>query len=358
MVKRALKWLKKGVILLTFVKVASLVLILLFPSGTLPIRDAAGDILPDSVAVLEKVEIGGIQQWVLIRGQDRSNPILLYLHGGPGNPEMPLAKTAGRYLEEHFTVVHWDQRGAGKTYSPFTPKGSMTIEQFVADTKELTEYLQDHLGQNEVYLLGHSWGALVGLKTIADFPELYRAYIGMGQFTDSVLNEEIAFSFVAEAAEQAGDQKTLKTLSALGLPPYDKLQDLAVLKGKVTQYGGSFHGQTSWFNGTTAAMLRAKEYTPLDYLRFIAGSRFSAILMDEVVQFDMFDEVAEVSVPVYFFSGEYDYMTCTERVEEYFQFLCAPHKEHIRFTASAHNPIYEEPERFVSELIRIRNQNF
>jgi pimeloyl-ACP methyl ester carboxylesterase len=355
MIRSMLRWLKKGIVFLAVLKVATLAAVLLLPSGTPPIRDAGGQIVPGSVAVLEKVEIGGIQQWVLIRGQDMANPILLYLHGGPGNPEMPLAAAASPYLEEYFTIVHWDQRGAGKTYSPSTPKESMNIEQFVADTKELTEYLQKRLNQSDVYLLGHSWGALIGLKTVSEYPDLYRAYIGMGQFIDSAVNERMAYSFVFSAAEQAGDQKTLSTLSALGMPPYAQLQDLAVLKGKVTQYGGSFYGETSWLNGITARMLRAKEYTLLDYLRFVAGSRFSAVLMDEVVQFDMFAAVTEVPVPVYFFSGEHDYMTCTERVEEYFQFLCAPHKEHIVFARSAHNPVYEEPERFANELLRIRD---
>jgi pimeloyl-ACP methyl ester carboxylesterase len=358
MIKKGFMWLKKCVLFLAILKVAALALVLLLPSGTPAIRDPQGQVLPESVAVLEKVEIGGLQQWILIRGENAANPILLYLHGGPGNPEMPLAVAAGRYLEEHFTVVHWDQRGAGKTYSPFTPRESMTVDQFVADTKEMTEYLQERLGQKDVYLLGHSWGALVGLKTVAEHPELYRAYIGMGQFTDAIANEEYAYSYVMEAAERAGDKKTISTLSAIGMPPYEQLRDLALLKNKVTLYGGSFHGESSWLNRVTANMLRAKEYTPVDYIRFIAGSRFSAVLMDEVVQFDMFDAVSEVLVPVYFFSGAHDYMTCSQRVEEYYQFLQAPHKEHILFSASAHNPVYEEPERFVNELVRIRNEGY
>ena len=136
---------------------------------------------PDPIAVLEPVQIGGMTQWLLIRGKDRSAPVLLWPHGGPGAAQMPLAHATTRALECDFVVVHWGQRGAGKSSpSDFDP-ANMTLEQFVQDAHAVTRHLQARLGTDRLLVLGYSWGAMLGARLVVLWPKDYAGYIGVGQ---------------------------------------------------------------------------------------------------------------------------------------------------------------------------------
>ena len=143
------------------------------PGSTAPIRDREGDLVLDSVASLEKVQIGGTQQWILVRGEDVSNPILLWLHGGPGASQMPVARYFSADLEKYFVVVHWDQRGAGKSNPRDFDESTMTFQQFIDDGHELTLYLKQRFNKQKIYLLGHSWGTMPGIKLAQAYPEDY-----------------------------------------------------------------------------------------------------------------------------------------------------------------------------------------
>ena len=151
-------------------------------------------------------QIGGIQQGYFIRGEDERNPVILFLHGGPGSPELPMIKDTE--LEKHFTVCHWDQRGAGMTFSSDTDPASMTTEQFVEDTRQMTDSLRKWYGVEKIYLMGHSWGSYLGIKTIEKHPELYHAYIGIGQVCNQLESERLAYDYIVEQARKAGDTKT------------------------------------------------------------------------------------------------------------------------------------------------------
>ena len=151
-------------------------------ASTAPFVDAAGKLLPDSIASLERVMLGGVEQGMLIRGSNVDNPVLLYLHGGPGTSELGMVRQHNMpALEKHFTVVVWDQRGAGMSYSARHPESAMTVEQFIADTHELTQLLRQRFGQAKVYLVGHSWGSALGVLTAQRYPDLHHAYVGVGQ---------------------------------------------------------------------------------------------------------------------------------------------------------------------------------
>ena len=160
-----------GYFLGTMLLLVAIILLFLSRSFTPKIRGA------DSIASLEKIRLGGIEQIVLIRSKDVSNPILLFLHGGPGSPLMPFAHVSDRELEKEFIVVHWDQRGAGKSYSKNTNPANLTIEHYLSDTHELIRYLCERFGKEKVFLLGHSWGSYLGIMTTHRHPELLHAYI-------------------------------------------------------------------------------------------------------------------------------------------------------------------------------------
>ena len=174
------------------------------------IADARKIVTPNGVERLEKVRIGGIEQWVSIRGADKRNPVLLLIHGGPGYVSMPMSWWFTRGWEEYFTVVQWDQRGAGKTYmlnDPATVGPTMTLERMVADTEEMTTWLRKELGKPKIFVIGHSWGSYLGLELARLHPDWLYAYIGVGQVTDGPESERRGWSFAIDAARQAGNSR-------------------------------------------------------------------------------------------------------------------------------------------------------
>jgi pimeloyl-ACP methyl ester carboxylesterase len=309
---------------------------------------------PNGIASLEKVKLGGVEQWILIRGQDSSNPVLLFLHGGPGSPEMPLEHHFGAGLEEHFVVVHWDQRGAGKSYSPRIPAETMTIEQFVSDTHELAELLRQRLGAEKTYLVGHSWGTLLGTKVVQRYPELFYAYIGIGQCVDMQRNESISYQFVMDEARKRNNSTALRQLEKIGPPPYDNLRELGTQRKWLTRFGGGITREGK-FSPLIKIAIKAPEYTPADFLKYLYGNYYgSKHLEDEVMTINFLEQVPRLDVPVYFFEGRHDYNTPWELVQEYYDRLGAPQgKQLIWFENSAHSPNLEEPEKFVEELLKV-----
>jgi len=315
---------------------------------------------PNGIASLEKVKLGGVEQWILIRGQDRSNPVLLFLHGGPGSPEMPLEHHFGAGMEEHFVVVHWDQRGAGKSYSRKIPAETMNTEQFISDTHELVELLRKRLGAEKIYLVGHSWGTLLGTRVVQRYPELFYAYIGIGQCVDMERNEAISYQFVLTEAEKRGNQKALRQLKKIGPPPYRNIRELARERIWVVKFGGwAYHEEGKWKYLKIA--LQAPEYSATDFLKYELGSSFSAKHMwpKEIMKVDFLNQVPKLDVPVYFFEGRHDYNTPWELVQEYYDKLDAPKgKRLVWFDNSAHGLDYEEPEKFVEELVKVKQDTY
>jgi pimeloyl-ACP methyl ester carboxylesterase len=191
---------------------------------------------PSGIESLEAVELGGVRQWILIRGEDRTKPVLLWLHGGPGSPTMPMAHRYDRELLEHFVVVHWDQRGAGKSFDPALRPEDLTPERYIEDTHQLIQHLQGRLGAERVYLVGHSWGTLVGVEVVRRYPELVRAYVGMGQVL-GIESFRMGYAELMEQAHAAGDADALRDLEALGPPPWSTYEQLATFGSYNTRFG-------------------------------------------------------------------------------------------------------------------------
>ena len=170
-----------GITLLSIIGILLIGLIVLAvnsPGKLEPLKDSTGKEIIGSLAEKEFIEIGGIQQGFFIRSENPENPVILFLHGGPGSPELPMLipYEVSERLEKYFTVCYWEQRGAGISFCNAIDPTTMTITQMVEDTRQMTEYLQRRFNQDKIYLIGHSWGSYLGVKTIEKYPELFRIY--------------------------------------------------------------------------------------------------------------------------------------------------------------------------------------
>jgi len=339
-----------------------IIMLSIFVSGcasvsTQLIRDKKGNIIPESIASLEKVKLGGMDQWILIRGNDVSNPILLWLHGGPGSAQMPVAHHFNGALEKDFIVVHWDQRGAGKSNPKDFDEQTMTIEQFISDAHELTQYLKNRFNKRKIYLVGHSWGTQLDIQLAHKYPDDYYAYIGVSQVVNGYASNEIAHKWLTEKIKKRGKIKDLKRLEKLGSPPFTDHDKYVKFAKMVDSYGG---GMDVGFVKLAWIVLSAPEYSLRDYFRWIRGAnRGSGPMWEETSSFDAFKEVTELQVPVYFFSGRNDYNTPLELVRRYFEVLKAPKdKQLIIFENSAHTPFMKEPEKFNMEMVRVKEETY
>ena len=304
----------------------------------------------------EKVVIGGLEERIFIRGRDRANPVLLFLHGGPGLPEMPFSH-ANAELERDFMVVHWDQRGAGKSYRPGIPTETMNTDAFVDETIALTRYLCRTLGKRKVYLAGFSWGSLVGVLAVDRAPELYHAYIGISQLVDVPRSDALLYSAAVAQAERVGRVEVARQLRVIGPPPYSTRRDKRHVKTLTKNLQPHLP-----LAMTTARFVRlglqSPYYSLADDVRLIRGLQFSdAHLHDDVSAHDLAREVPTIPVPVVFLAGRHDTVLSAPLAETYFHALSAPRgKRFVWFEHSDHVLHLEERERFRTELRRIRDE--
>jgi pimeloyl-ACP methyl ester carboxylesterase len=327
----------------------------LIPAYTSPIKDANGQIMKGSIAALEKIKLGNTEQWILVRGMDTTKPIILFLHGGPGSAAMCLYKKYTAELEKHFVVVLWDQRGAGKSFAANMPYSDMVINQFVSEACELTEKLCQRFNQKKIFLVGHSWGSAIGVLAVQKRPDLYHAYVGMGQIANMQKNELISYEWTLEQAKNAQDEDVVKTLVEMGKPPYtgDWQKKLMKQRQYLGKYGGELYGSSK---GAIPLVLKrltgATEYTLVDKVNYLRGTLKSTQLMwQELMTVNLEEQAPHLKVPIYFALGKHDYEVPFMLAEHYFNLLEAPSKELIWFENSAHFPIVEEAEKFNDLLI-------
>jgi pimeloyl-ACP methyl ester carboxylesterase len=331
------------VVLLVFLVIFACLLIIKRPH-TPPIKGERGRIIPESIAVLEKVELGGLEQWINIRGKDRSNPVVLFLHGGPGMPMMYLAHKFQRPLEDHFVCVQWDQRGTGKSYTKKISTETLTVEQILADAVELTEHLRKRFDKEKIYLVGHSWGTYIGVLLVKRYPKLFKAYVSVGQVVDETKGREIADRFIKEKALKSENQEALNEMTENP----DEFREKWLFA-----FGGELYGETSYTPFIVAGLL-SPEYGLFDIQKVAKGSSFSSQHMTyNAIKGTIFENVHSVEVPVYFFTGRHDYTTPFELIELFYEQLEAPRKKLIWFDNSAHFAFYEEPQRFAQKMVDI-----
>ncbi|GIO05289.1 alpha/beta hydrolase [Brevibacillus reuszeri] len=334
-----------------------ILIVIWFPSWTPSIKDENGAVIPNSIAVLEQVELGGIEQSILIRGKDKSNPILLFLHGGPGYPQIAYARQYQEKLENDFIVVNWDQRGSGKSYHWGMSNVDLQVNKLISDTKDLTDYLKQKFNQPKIFIVGHSWGSLLATWTVQKYPEDYYAYIGVGQVAYSMLGEQSSYQFVLEEARRQNNEQAINELTLIGPPPYKNPRQDATLERKwVTAFGGSERKSNS-YEALISGVLFSPEYTWVDGVRLVLGDSFSRnAILPQTQQTNLLETVPELRVPVYFCMGRYDYMTPSQVAYSYFEKLKAPAKQFIWFEESAHFPHVEEIEKFHQLMLDVKEK--
>jgi pimeloyl-ACP methyl ester carboxylesterase len=321
------------------------------PASTAPLTDAHGRPVPGSIAVLEEVTLGGVRQSVLIRGRSAANPVLLFLHGGPGTSELGMLRVHNLpALEPHFTVAVWDQRGAGKSFAAREPVSGMTVEQLVSDAHELSAWLCRRFGQEKIYLAGHSWGSALGVLTVKRWPERFRAFVGWGQVVNVEEGERISYAWALAQAEQAGDARSVAKLKAIGAPPYpEPLRPRLVAQRSILgRYGGEVHGNPrGGLPAVLGGLLKAREYSWPDRINvfrgILAGMR---LLWPQILSIDLLEQAPELEVPVYFLEGRHDHEAPSVLVERYHRVLRAPRKTLVWFERSAHFANTEEADAF------------
>ena len=315
-----------------------------------PFLDANGHQLPGSISQKLSVPINGVQQGMVIRGKDASNPILLWVHGGPGMPDYVLTQQHPPGLEDLVTVAWWDQRGTALSYHSDIPRDTMTIEQFVADTLAVTDYLRHRFHQDRIFILGHSWGSFIALQAAARSPERYKAYLGMAQMVCQLESEMLAYNHMLAAYRERGETAMVRELEAAavttisGTPEaYLRVRDRAMHELGI----GTTHDMKSVITGIFLASWRFRGYTLLEKVNLWRGRAFSRSfgLWDQFLRVDLRKTVPALQIPVYFLEGRYDYTCVTSLARAYFEQLEAPMKGFYEFDSSAHSPLLEEPQK-------------
>ena len=309
----------------------------------------------ESIAALEEIMIGGVKQTILLRGENISNPIMLFLHGGPGSAQIGFAPKFQRELEKEFIVVNWDQRGSGLSFSPETKKEELTVENILNDTIELIEYLLNFFHQSKLFLVGHSWGSVLGTLVAQKKPDYIHSYIGIGQVVDFQDGEKLSYEFTLKRANEQRKTKALKDLKGIAFNPADmKFLDV---KGKwLSAFGGSIVG-VGLYNLVYSNMLFGTEYTLKDWITYMKAGKLSLeAIWPQLLNIDFRTSVPSLEVPVFIFAGKHDYQVPSSLAKQYFELLEAPYKEFIWFEDSAHLLNFEEPDKFFKECLKIKEK--
>jgi pimeloyl-ACP methyl ester carboxylesterase len=314
---------------------------------TARVRRGSGSQPAIPVASLQWVTLGGAKQSVLVRGADRTRPIVLFLHGGPGMPAMYLAHAFQQDLEQSFVVVHWDRRGAGKSYAARLPVESLTVRRTLDDLYELREWLRRNVGDNRVLLVGHSWGSYLGLMAVHERPQDFAAYIATGVISPDTAGARIdQRRCVMEGAIAVGDTALARRL---GAPPSDSSPH--VTESMEFHVGGElFRARSMW--PIIRVGFGAPEYTLLDAMHVQKGAQFVGAHMRRNVDDRWMLERPELQVPVIFALGRHDCNAPSDAARRFFDTMRAPWKSIWWFDSSSHFPFWEEPGRFRLALLQ------
>jgi pimeloyl-ACP methyl ester carboxylesterase len=342
-----------SIVLTGLLILVALLLFWSYPGKPEPLVDERGNPLPGSLSEKIFLDINGVRQGMFIKGKDATNPVLLYLHGGM--PDYFLSEDYPTGLEDYFTVVWWEMRGSGISYSADIPPETLTLEQMILDTLEVTDYLRQRFGQEKIYLMGHSGGTFIGIQAAARAPQLYHAYIGVAQMSHQLKSEKLAYDYMLQQCKENGNTGMVRKLEAApvtmtgGTPnAYRALRDPAMHSLGI----GTIHEMNSVVTGIVLPSWQSRDYTFMEKLHtWTAKARSGvAVLWDDMLATDLSQEVTELAIPVYFFSGVYDYTVNYTLAKDYFEKIQAPVKGFYTFEQSAHSPMFEEPDKMIRIL--------
>jgi len=303
------------------------------------------------------IDVGGTRQWISVRGRDRRNPILLLIHGGPASPEMPISWAYEDGWEDYFTVVQWDQRGSGKSYGANDPGKigpTLSLDRIVEDAGEVTDYLRKRYDKPRIFVMGHSWGSLVGLSLAKRHPDRLYAYVGMGQVISGAENEKVGYRLTIEAADAAHNETALKELKSIapypekdGSMPLDKIN----LERKWSVYFGGLSWNRKDLDYYYHTARLSPDYSMAEVAMIDKGSELSLPrLLPDLLGFD-FEKVTDFGCPIVMFEGRHDFTTPSEVTAEWMGRVHAPAKKLVWFENSAHMMAVEEPGKVLVSLV-------
>ncbi|GAB2620805.1 alpha/beta hydrolase [Novilysobacter erysipheiresistens] len=320
------------------------------------VRDLTRIRTPNGVQDTYKTRIGGIDQWINIRGQDRANPVILFVHGGPASPAMPTTWQFQRPIEEYFTVVHYDQRGAGKTLRASEPEAiadTIHIDTFVDDAIEIAEHVRERLGKDKLVLVGHSWGTIVAMKAALERPDLFHAYVGIGQVINTRVNEEVSFEYGLRRAREEGNAEAIAEMEAIAPYPGNEpiTRERIIIARKWPQHYGGMTAYTADSTYYYRGPWLSPEYNADDVRAINEGSMFTlARVLPEFLAVD-FTGVRSFPIPVVMFMGRHDYTTPSEPTAAWLAKVDAPCKAGVWFEHSSHMMPWEEPGKTLVSLL-------
>lgn len=301
------------------------------------------------ISELKEITVNGDKQFLLVEGQDREKPFCLFLHGGPGSP-FPYgvsARTLFPEITEHCVAVFYDQRGSGKSYNKNLSLNTMNLAQFTEDANSIVDFIRVHYKQEKIFIIGQSFGTVIGTHLIAQYPEKFRAYLGISQLTNPTKGQRLGYNWIKKEAQAIDDEKTLSILESFAKEPYFK-EDEDQFSDLIHQYKGMNYfddtiEKVNLFNLIKGAFT-SPDYSLRDiYKAFISGPQFSVIkskeLKKEIILTNFFETVKTIDIPVYIIHGKYDKQANYELSKQYYEMLDAPNgKEFITLQHSAHYP--------------------
>lgn len=299
----------------------------------------------------EFLNINGSQQFVAVRAEKAGLPLLFYVHGGPGDAALPLVLKYNRKLAEGYTLIIWEQRGAGKSYYPFKESEVLTLNTFIEDLYVLVDIMLKRYGQKQLTLAGHSWGSVIGLKFAIKYPELIKTYVGCGQVIDMHLGSKHAWEF----ALQKADEKTKQKLADIDIT-YQKenwLDDLLFVTRTVVKYKGSYYGHSN-YNKMVKDFLFSRAYKLSDLLNREKGSLQSIQRLWPELMSVSFKEIRSFPFPIVLIEGRHDHHVDSRLAEAFYEQLTSKKKLYL-FEQSCHFPQWSEAEHFNQILLELQH---
>jgi len=326
-----------------------LAVLIALPASTPPIFGANGKPLSGSIASLEKVRLGGQEQWIMLRGHSIDHPVLLYLSGGPGQSDLPYSRVLFDDLSRNFVVVSWDQRGTGKSYAALDPTSTLTLDQAIADTIELTQYLRNRFSEKKIYLMGESWGSTLGVLAVQRQPQFYYAWIGSGQMVSQRETDRRSYQDLLTLAAKEKDTALATKMRSYGEPPYaDSPYANAFVMGQYERLSPHYSPPQSYIQRGSAANLGpwgifGSEYNLVEKVNVLRGliDMFS-VMYPQLQTIDFRQTVKQLEVPVYLLDGAAELKGRRDLALEWFEQLKAPHKQWFSFENAAHSVAFEQ----------------
>lgn len=349
-------WAKRLALYAATLVIAALAIWISLPASTPAVADPSGVPRNGGVAELAAVTIGGVDQWLEIRGASENLPVLLYLSGGPGQSDLALSRALLDELTADFIVVGWDQRGTGKSYAAFDPE-KITPEVFVADAIEVTNYLRQRFAEEKIYLMGESWGSLLGVLTVQERPDLFHAYIGSGQMVSpKVTDQQIYEDLIAEAARQ-GKQGLVDQLTGFGPPPYGDLWAYGVIMQNYPLIEGDYDPPQAYLDrgeesGVGFWGIMGSEYNAIDKINVLRGLiDVFATMYPQLQEIDFRVDAPTLEVPVYLIDGVHELAGRRDLAHAWFEALDAPVKMMYTFENGGHAVAFEHADELHQILL-------